>query len=330
MPLRAVIIGAGGRGRHWIKTTAAHAGFEPVATVDPSEAAHQAVATQFPDLRLQAFRSVEAAAEKVKAEVAVIAAVSWFRRENALSALSAGWHILVEKPFALSLEDAKAVVEAGRKAGLVVSAGQNYRFNPEVGTMRQAVANGEVGRLGHGVFIRHRKRYAGNTYQKAMRHNYLWEMGVHDLDMVRFTLGLKPLRVTGFSFLPPWGDYEGETTVSALYEFEQGVKVSYFGAWASHVPEYHWRIDGSGGSLRVGNGLERGSPADKAWSRVEPLGQFGGDAALLNELAAAVETGGETSTSGRDNLWTVAMMEGVVRSTEAGGQPVSIAEMVEG
>jgi hypothetical protein len=96
------------------------------------------------------------------------------------------------------------------------------------------------------------------------------------------------------------------------------------------VPEYHWRIDGSGGSLRVGNGLERGRPEDKAWSRVEPLGQFGGDAALLNELAAAVETGGETSTSGRDNLWTVAMMEGVVRSTEAGGQPVSIAEMVEG
>lgn len=330
MPLRAVIIGAGGRGRHWIKTTAAHAGFEPVAIVDPSEAAHQAVAGQFPDRRLQAFKGVEAAAEKVKAEVAVIAAVSWFRRENALTALSAGWHILVEKPFALSLEDAKAVVTAGQNAGLVVSAGQNYRFNPEVGTMRQAVANGEIGRLGHGVFIRHRKRYAGNTYQKAMRHNYLWEMGVHDLDMVRFTLGLKPLRVTGFSFLPPWGDYEGETTVSALYEFEQGVKVSYFGAWASHVPEYHWRIDGSGGSLRVGNGLERGRPEDKAWSKVEPLGQFGGDAALLNELATAVETGGETSTSGRDNLWTVAMMEAVVRSTEAGGQPVSIAEMVEG
>ena len=132
---------------------------------------------------------------------------------------------------------------------------------------------------------------AGNSYQKAMAHNYLWEMGVHDLDLIRFTLNLKPIRVTGFSFLPPWGDFTGETSVSALYEFEDDVKVSYFGAWASHIPEFHWRIDGSGGSLRYGNGLEFGKPEHSEWSKVESSAEFGGDNALLNELVEAIGTG---------------------------------------
>ena len=329
MSYRVVIIGAGGRGRHWIRLTSAHDGFQPVAIVDPVEAVHQRVAEEYPDLGLQAFKSVEEAAENVEADVAVIAAISWHRRENGLAALDAGWHILVEKPFALSIDDAKAVVNKGKEKGLVVSAGQNYRFGRDVGTMQQLIANGDLGKVGHGVFVRHRKRYGGNTYQKDMPHNYLWEMGVHDLDVVRFTLGLKPLRVTGFSFLPPWGDFTRETTVSALYEFEEDVKVSYFGAWASHIPEFHWRIDGSEGSLRIANGLECGKPEDGEWRAVEFPGEFGGDNALLNELAEAIQTGGETSTSGADNLWTVAMMDAVVKSTEAGGEPVSITEMID-
>jgi myo-inositol 2-dehydrogenase / D-chiro-inositol 1-dehydrogenase len=328
MAYRVIIIGAGGRGRHWIRMTEAHEGFQPVAIIDPADAAHQKVAEEFPDLGIQAFKSVEEAANSVEADVAVIAAISWHRRENCIDALSAGWNILVEKPFSLSFDDAKAIVDKGNETGKVVSAGQNYRFGRDVGTMQQMVGNGDLGEVGHGVFVRHRKRYGSNTYQKDMRHNYLWEMGVHDLDLVRFTLCRKPLRVTGFSYLPPWGDFTGETTVSALYEFEDNIKVSYFGAWASHIPEYHWRIDGSGGSLRIGNGLQFGKPEDTKWSAVESLGDFGGDTSLLNELASAIETGGQTSTSGQDNLWTVAMMEAVVRSTEAGGEPISIAEML--
>ena len=328
MPYRVIITGAGGRGRHWIRMAANHPAFEPVAIVDPSDKAHQAVAKDYPQIK--AYKTIEEAAATVDADVAVVAAISWYRRENCLGALDAGWHLLVEKPFVLSFGDARAIVDAGQEKGLIVSVGQNYRFGGDVGTMQQFIAEGKLGELGHGVFVRHRKRYGGNSYQKDMAHNYLWEMGVHDLDLVRFTLGLKPLRVTGFSYLPPWGDFTRETTVSALYEFENDVKVSYFGAWASHIPEFQWRIDGSGGSLRYGNGLQFGKPEDSEWSPVGTLGNFGGDGKLLDELSHAIESRGETSTSGADNLWTVAMMEAVVRSTEAGGEPVSISEMVEG
>ncbi len=330
MALRVVFIGAGGRGRSWIPKVQEVEGFEPVAIVDPSEAAHRRVADDHGELHLPAFTSVEDAAEHVEADLAINSAISWTRKETCVAALEAGWHLLIEKPFALSFEEAREIVDAGRRAGRIVSAAQNYRFIPAVATMQRMVAEGELGRLGHGVFVRHRKRYAGNTYQKDMRHNYLWEMAVHDLDLIRFTLCAKPLKVSGASFLPPWGDFSGETSVSAVFEFENGIKVNYFGAWASHIPEFHWRIDGSGGSLRYGDGLCYGQPEEKVWRTVENLGDFGGDHALLREIAVAIRDGGDTSTSGVDNLWTVGMMQGVVMSTEAQGRQVSIADLVEG
>ena len=330
MALRVVMIGVGGRGRGWLRRVVARPGFEPVAVVDPSAVARESVKEEFADLELPAFAGVDEAAAQVAADAAIIAASSWARRENGLAALQAGWHILVEKPFALTMDDARAVVDAGKKRGLVVSAGQNYRFGAGLGTMRNLVAQGAIGALGHGVFVRHRKRYAGQTYQKRMRHNYLWEMGVHDLDMIRFTLGRRPLRVSGYSFLPPWGDFEGETSVAALFDFEGQVRVSYFGAWASHIPEHHWRVDGSAGSLRHGEQLERGRPEDREWHKVESLGDFGGDDALLDELAAAIAGNTQTSTSGEDNLWTVAMMEAIVRSTDSGGTQVDIPAIVQG
>ena len=328
MALKVIFIGTGWRGRHWIRRVAAHRLFEPVAIVDPDPAARQAVAEEFGELGLAPFEEVRSAAREVEAQVAIIAAVSWCRQENGLEALEAGWHLLVEKPFALSLEKAATIVRAGEEAGRVISVGQNFRFWPEVGTMQRLVAGGELGELGCGVLVRHRRRYAGTTFQKSMRHGYLWEMGAHDVDLIRFTLGLKPLQVSGCSFRPPWGDYEGETAVSVLCEFEGGVRVSYFGAWPAHIPEFHWRLDGSRLSLRFSEDLECGSPEEGKWEKVRAIGQFGGDDALLDELAVAIQKGGETSTSGRDNLWTVAMMEAVVQSTRAGGAPIDIVDLV--
>ena len=328
MALRVVFIGAGARGRGWIDKVAEREGFEPVAIVDPAEAAQRMAREKYP--RLPAFSTVQEAAAAVEADAAINSAISWTRKETCLDALEAGWHLLVEKPFALSFADARDIVAAGQAAGRVVSAAQNYRFIAEVAEMKRQVAGGELGELGHGVFVRHRKRYGAATYQQHMRHNYLWEMGVHDLDMIRFTLCARPLKVSGASFLPPWGDFSGETSVSAVFEFDSGIKVSYFGAWASHVPEFHWRIDGSSGSLQYGEGLKFGTPEDLQWRALENPADAGGDYALLDELAAAVRTGGRTSTSGEDNLWTVAMMEAVVMSTEAGGRQVSIADLVEG
>jgi predicted dehydrogenase len=314
---RVLHVGVGGRGRQWLGETLKHPEFTPVAFVEPSAQSVAKTREKFPQLDVPVFSSVNDALKSVKADVAIIAASSHARIANCTECINAGVHFIVEKPFALSLADGKRIVQLAAKKRVQIVAGQNYRYFGDLAAMAQQVRAGTLGKLGAGIFLRTRRRFGKGTYQQSMRHNYLWEMAVHDFDLMRFTLNLKPKRVVGWSWQAPWGDYKGETTVQALFEFERGVRANYFGAWGNTVEEYMWRIDGSDGALRTDGALKFASMAAGQWQPVEHI-QTQGEWELMNELIAAIQSGKPAPTSGKDNLWTLAMMEAVVRATKSG------------
>jgi len=74
--------------------------------------------------------------------------------EQAIAALAAGKHVLVEKPMALDVEAAEAMVAAAATAGRVLAVGFHLRFHPAHGALREMVAGGELGEptLVQGVF----------------------------------------------------------------------------------------------------------------------------------------------------------------------------------
>ncbi|MBI4552067.1 MAG: Gfo/Idh/MocA family oxidoreductase [Candidatus Latescibacteria bacterium] len=327
-PIRVLHVGLGGRGRYWLGLVQQHEGVEPVGWVDPSESALAAAQESAPDVQVPTFASVRDAARQVKADVAIVAAAATGRRENCVEAIDAGLHLLVEKPFALTLADAKAIVAAAERQGTHIVVGQNYRYFPSIAEMARQIQAGRLGDLGLGCFLRTRRRFGAGTYQQHMRHNYLWEMSVHDFDLIRFTLGLTPRAITGWSWQPPWGDFTGETSVQVLIEFERDVKVNYFGAWASWAGEYFWRVDGSQGVLREGSGLQFADPQGGQYTAVElpPAGNI--EWPLMEELLDAIKTGSPPRTSGRDNLWTIAMLEATQLATERGGR-VEIPTLLE-
>lgn len=326
---RIIHVGLGGRGRYWLNLVQAHDGFESVAWVDPAEVSLEKAREAAPHVQVPTFSSVQAAVREVDADIVVIAAAATSRRENCLEAIEAGLHILVEKPFALTLADAKEVVVAAEQRGTQIVVGQNYRYQPGIAEMARQIRSGTLGDLGIGCFFRTRRRFGTGTYQQNMRHNYLWEMSVHDYDLVRFTLGLKPLAITGWSWLPPWGDFDGETAVQVLIEFEDNVKVNYLGAWASWVGEYFWRVDGSQGVLRTDGNLKFADVDSGAYTEVELSKPESSEWPLMDELIEAIQTGIPASTSGQDNLWTIAMMEATQLATDQDG-PVDVRGLVEG
>ena len=334
---KVVFVGAGARGGHWIKVIKKDERYEPIALVDPSKKSLEKALNDNPDIPLKTFSSVSEAAKNIKADVAIIAAPSTYRLQTCFDVINAKWHLFVEKPLAFNLRDAVAIVNQAEEAGLALTVGQSLRFFPHFQKIKNLIDNDNFGEIGHGVFVRHRRRYAGNTYQKNMRHNYLLEMGIHDLDLIRFHIGLKPEKVFGFSFLPDWGDFNGETTVSALWEFQNKVRVNYFGAWASHVPELTWRIDGGKGTVRYSEGYGKnaellvGQPNDGLWKSVLiDENQFKESSEnLLDEFDSAINEGLPTTTNGRENLWTVAMIQALVDSTQNSGGPISISDMME-
>jgi predicted dehydrogenase len=128
--------------------------------------------------------------------------------EIAIEALNAGKHVLCEKPLANTVGEARAMVEAARKArtlGVRSMCGFNYRRVPAVALMRQLVASGRLGEIRHvrAVYLqdwivdprfplvwRLRKERAGS--------GALGDIGAHIIDLTQYVTGQ---RLTGVSAL---------------------------------------------------------------------------------------------------------------------------------
>ena len=67
--------------------------------------------------------------------------------EQVISAAAAGKHVFVEKPFSLSVADAKRARQAADRAGIVLAVGFNRRFHPSMRLLHQAVSSGRLGTL---------------------------------------------------------------------------------------------------------------------------------------------------------------------------------------
>ncbi len=84
-----------------------------------------------------------------KVDLVDIAAPSAIHAQVAMAAARNGKHVLCEKPLALSLQDARAMVEAVEKAGVINMIGFNYRCVPALALAKQMIDDGELGEIYH-------------------------------------------------------------------------------------------------------------------------------------------------------------------------------------
>ena len=78
-------------------------------------------------------------------DAVVLCTPNRYHEEQAIAALEAGKHVLVERPIALTAAGAARVVEVAERAGRVLAVGMPHRFRPEVVALRSIVAGGELG-----------------------------------------------------------------------------------------------------------------------------------------------------------------------------------------
>ena len=89
--------------------------------------------------------------EKEKPELVAIATESGNHARIAIDCINAGCNVIIEKPIALSIADADAIIEAGKKKGVVVCACHQNRFNKSVQYIHKAIEGGRFGKLFHGT-----------------------------------------------------------------------------------------------------------------------------------------------------------------------------------
>lgn len=144
MTVRWGVIGTGGIARSFVGDCAA-AGVEFVAVGSRTPDRAAAFAAEFGIPR--SYGSYEELVADGDVDAVYIATPHSRHAEDALLAIDAGKHVLVEKAFTITADEARRVVDAARRADVAVMEAMWTRFLPQMSMVRELVAEGRIGRV---------------------------------------------------------------------------------------------------------------------------------------------------------------------------------------
>lgn len=253
-----------------------------------------------------------------------------------LAAAKARKHILLEKPMAMGLDEARSMVDAATAAGIIFMVGQNQRYLPENHRIRELLDQGAIGRI-------IAARIDGNQFLSKIYPPGHWlfskaltgggiirTTAIHKLDLLRYFIG-EPRRVTAFhsiSGLNPGMD--SDDIAAFALEFENGAIGEGFFTFAAHkVP-----IPTASGELVILYGTDGMISNVGGWQMVSttvdaykdgmvslglPNADYHGSFVHeVNHFLECLETGREPLSSGRDNIHTIALIDALYQSAETG------------
>lgn len=166
--------------------------------------------------------------KEVKPELVAIATESGKHAQIALDCIEAGCNLIIEKPIALSLKDADAIIEKAREKGVKVCACHQNRFNKSIQKIREAVEMKRFGRLFYGTaHIRWTRDYEYYSRAKwrgtwAQDGGTLMNQCIHDIDLLRWMMGDEVDEVVGFTDRLKHDYIEAEDLGLALIRFKNG------------------------------------------------------------------------------------------------------------
>jgi predicted dehydrogenase len=217
---------------------------------------------------------------------------SYMHKEVTLQALQRGKHVLVEKPIALTVEDADEMVAAARSAGRLLMVAQVLRFFPEFAFVKECLEGGQYGALlgAHFKRIISRPDWSGDNWfdDPSKTGGPVIDLHIHDADFVQFLLGM-PSAVFAAGVVAPNGQVDYLVT-QYLFDGNSACVTTASGALSqSGVPfEHGYDVYFERATLRY-NSLT-GQPVHLALAdgAVSPLEITKPDA-FVAELKAAVE-----------------------------------------
>lgn len=173
-----------------------------------------AVASSRPDTMRAALGDVaveatpEAAIARDDIDLVVIATPNDRHAPLAMAALDAGKHVVVDKPFALTLADAAAVVDAARRAKRLVSVFHNRRWDSDFLTVAAAIARGDLGQVVHfeSHFDRFRPQVRDRWRERRVPGGGIWyDLGPHLIDQAVHLFGMPERIEADLAVLRPGG-----------------------------------------------------------------------------------------------------------------------------
>jgi predicted dehydrogenase len=327
-PIRIAVIGAGAIAQvAHLPALRKISGVEIAAICDNDLSKAQALAARF-EVK-DTYDDIEEVLKYAEADAAVICTPNHLHEIHVVAALSAGLHVLCERPLSLSSQGVENVLKAGERYGKRVLVGMNHRFRSDVQVVRGFLAGGEIGtldavRAGWYTFQPSRQMIPWRLRRQEAGGGALLDLGLPLLDLGLWLAGWPiPRRVSAHAVRRSADGVEDMG--AALVVCENGVSISVDVSWR-HMGEgerFWFDLVGKNGSAAI-NPLRvfkevHGTPTD-----VTPTGASGRETQFTQSYRAewtyflAVIRGDVNAPPPKDQVAVQRVLEAVYRSIEEG------------
>ncbi len=301
--------------------------------------------------------------EKEHLDIVSVCTGNTLHKTITVDVLESGCHVICEKPMCVTLDEAVAMCRAEKKSGKKLFVGVQPRMDKNMQMIKKIVDSGELGRIYYlqaGGGRRHGIPTPFGTsfiQKKTAGIGALGDIGCYSLDMLLNAVGYpKPVTVSGYrsdffgkrpSYYPEHPEYAEVFSVddfaAAFVRLEGGIILDFRISWAMHM-------DTAGDALILGTEGGLKIPSTECWN-----GSTGGPLKVYKDVAGvqteyilspeksemkelfyqkvrmfldAIKCGGEAPIPSREMLYNQAIIDGIVRSAEAGREiAVEIPEL---
>lgn len=248
-PLRWALIGASTIAKQWMVDALRASGDEVVAVVSGQPSLAQAFAQ---DKQIAHALTRQEDLLGLGIDAVYISSTNEKHEAQTLFAAEQGWHVLCEKPLATDFEAAQRMVQACKKAGVVMGTNHHLRHNSAHRQMRELVRAKALGRLvaarvHHAVYLpTHLQGWRLND--KAAGGGVVLDIAVHNADSLAFILGEYPTHVT--ALVSNTGMAQGmEDHALSLWRYESGVLATTHQGFSTPFANTGLELHGTEGSV---------------------------------------------------------------------------------
>jgi predicted dehydrogenase len=369
--IRAAIVGCGVIGRTHSTAVREFPEIAITALVDVVPEASEALAAKIEadgGPKPAVFTALAEALAAVPVDLVIISTPSGLHIQQALEALDAGKHVVIEKPLDVDLSKADeilAAAEAAEAKGLVATVISQHRFDPASRVVDEASRAGRFGTLTSAVasvsWWRSQSYYDSGAWRGTWAMDgggAIMNQGVHTVDLLLWFLG-RPVEISAKTALLAHEDVEVEDTAVATVTFESGalavlhattaaypgltVRLQVMGSKGSAVIDnddlaYFHASDAADPSESSAMGILGGGnqaavelakyPDDKV-EALDPTVYPAGHVRQYRDILAAIREGRPAGVTVRDALTALATVRALYVSATL-GQPVLIADVIAG